>query len=165
MRAFVAVLVLLPIGLLACEPDCQESACDAARAPGDSRAIEQGVVGVVAYRTDACEHSCCACTFEDTTFAIAHLSEPVVDEAGAFAAVARAGTMFEAFDVHHRYERALEPGDYLLCYLSKCAALHVDAGAVFTVNLQRRYGPPSLIVFAPDSDAQRDDLVFDTDKE
>ena len=127
--------------------------------------IQQGVVGVIAYRTDACEQSCCACAFEDAELWLLPLDEPVTSEAEALAAVAGGSSSGMTLKVSGAYEQALDVGSYLLCYRSKCAALDVQAGEVFTVNLQLRYGPPSVIVFAPNDGHASDDLVFETNKE
>jgi hypothetical protein len=143
--------------------DCAQEACDAAETPRAHAGIEQGVAGVIASRSDVCENECCACSWAREQLTVWHSDEPV--NAGKGLRLVASGDPDAIIDVERSYAHALDPGEHMLCLHDLCAALHIERGDVFTVNVQLRYGPPSLIVYGPDDREPRDDLVFSVNKE
>jgi hypothetical protein len=160
--ARLALAGALLLGLSDCQPDCAQEACEAAKAPYGRSAIDQGVAGVVAYRTDSCTNLCCECSDADTMLEIYPVTAPVTDAAGAQAIVAQ-GSAPIRFMANKRYERALDAGEYLLCTISRCAPLFVAANKVTTANVLLIYGPAKLYVSTADDRVPRDDRVFDVD--
>jgi hypothetical protein len=127
---------------------CRTEACeDAERAQSDD-AIETGIVGVVAYRSDSCGNDCCECQRFWSRLLIFKSDKAVVDGADA-------RKRFEQVEPLHtlradmRYAQALEPGRYVACDedLRTCANLELAKGEVFTLNLQAHKGPLWMRVF------------------
>ncbi|HKU41824.1 MAG TPA: hypothetical protein VJR89_26890 [Polyangiales bacterium] len=156
MRPNVLCWQLVWLCLASCE--CEKGPCEATQKPQRARVIEQGVIGVVAYETDACDANCCECSWSEAQLTLWSAAEPFRDREAVLARLAQ-GAPTERFSVEADYEHALLPGHYLLCEMNACAALSIDRSVVFTVNLQQVFGPTQLVVFA--SGEQRPDLVFD----
>lgn len=150
--------------LAACQQECDRDACHAAATKGLRPAIGQGVGGVIAYATDACSETasgevCCPCEFFSTEIEVWKSERPIVsaEAAGKLVGQSKAFTRFFA---ERRYARKLDVDNYLACVREVCAALRIDSGTVFTMNVQLTFGGPRLIVFGPDDREARSDLVF-----
>jgi hypothetical protein len=147
---------------LGCESSCDEAACEAVQRP-QSATIDQGVVGVVAYRTDACVNNCCGCSAGKTTLEVWQTNLRVVDASQANATVAMGLPTLE-IEANGAYARRLDAGNYLLCTFlgsdGQCAAIEVAVGDVFTVNVQTLYGPSTMVTFQPDATTPSNDRVF-----
>lgn len=155
-------LVLAPLLVLfagACGGDrCERSGCEAVARPA-SPSIRQGVAGVGASESDAGYDGCFPCSFTNTTWRLWRAPSRIADDASA-AALTRTDAMATIM-ADPRYERALEPGEYLLCLVADdltCAAASVTAGRVATVNARLVDGPPQLVIF--EGGARRDSGVF-----
>jgi len=157
--AYTAVVLLLGLG---CESSCDEAACEAVQRP-HSATIDQGVAGVIAYRTDACENNCCGCSAGNTTLEVWQTNLRVADASQANTAVAMDLPTLE-IQANGAYARRLDAGNYLLCTFlgsdGQCAAIEVAAGDVFTVNVQTLYGPSKMVIFEPNATTPSNDRVF-----
>jgi hypothetical protein len=160
--ALIASLALV-MCCYGCLDECAREACDAAAVPHARGELEQGVVGVIATRSDACRNDCCPCSWSQAELTVWHSDQPL-DEGQGLRLVA-SGMPAATIDARRAYSFALEPGEHMLCLSSTCAGLHIEPGVVFTVNVQQRYGPSSLLVFGPGDREPRDDLVFSVNKE
>ncbi len=143
----------------ACSEECVREACDDALRAQPKGSIEQGIVGVVAYRTDACENDCCECSYSMGTLKIFAVDAAVRDAADAQARF-RSQAPFITLEADARYEQALEPGRYAVCdtSLRTCANLEILRNAVLTLNLQVINGPALMRVFDA-TGARRNELV------
>lgn len=143
----------------ACSEECVREACDDALRAQPKGSLEQGIVGVVAYRTDACSNECCECNYSQGTLKFFDVDEAVRD---ADDAQNRFGNQapFLTLAVDTRYAQALEPGRYAVCdeSLRTCANLEVLRNEVLTLNLQLIYGPALMRVFDAQG-ARRKELV------
>jgi len=158
----LALVVILATSAYGCLDECAQEACDAARVPRGGDAVEQGVTGVVASKSDVCEDGCCACSWAQAELNVWRSDAPV-DLAQGLLLVQREPDATITAD--RSYTLALEPGHHMLCLRDTCARLELARGELFTVNVQLRYGPPSLLVFGPGDDDPRDDLVFSVNRE
>jgi hypothetical protein len=158
-----ATLALLVVAALpGCRP-CNRSGCDAVTNPVKSASISRGIAGVVAAESDVVADGCQECPFSMSQLDVWAVANPVSD-ASAAAAVVKGQPATLTLPVDSRYERALEPGHYLVCGQARapaeCAAISVGDKGVFTVNVEAHYGPTRLVVFEPGSDTRRTTGVF-----
>lgn len=127
---------------------CDRAACNTAAAPAHFLSVSSGVAGFVASQTDACGDGCCECSTASDTLTIWR-TPAVVMTADAGLTAMRDAERIDRMDVMGRYERALDPGNYLVCDLELCVGFAVPATGVVTVNLERGWGS-QMIAFAPD---------------
>jgi hypothetical protein len=160
MSKCIPLAALALLGLYACSEECVLEACEDFERPQAKGAIETGIVGVVAYSTDACENGCCECEYTQTALVIFPTDTPVVDSADAQQRINTA-TMVRMLDVDTRYAQALEPRRYAACdqQLETCANLELAAGEVFTLNVKTLNGPMQMRVFDDSGSRQRDLVV------
>jgi hypothetical protein len=161
----LTVLLFAISAAYACGPDeeCDVEACEAAAQAQPSGEVETGLVGVAAYKTDSCTGAgpCCPCRYSQGTLLVFETDdalEPHTDKMQRFGDVEPTFTI----RVEERYALTLEPRRYVVCdvALEACANLELDEGEVFTVNLQRVFGPPRLQVF-DDAGQRREELEVD----
>lgn len=145
--------------------ECERSACEAVGRRGSSSQISRGLVGVVALESDAAQGGCFECRFSTTELSVWATPNRVSDLETARAVVS-GGPAAIVFTAEGRYERPLEVGHYLVCAsLGKgmsrpCAAVSISASGLVTVNVKQVFGPSSLVVFEPGSDAPRTEHTF-----
>ena len=78
------VVALVLVGAFGCSEECVREACDATGRPQPAGELEQGIVGVIAYQTDACmggSEPCCECMFRQARSRIFGIAEGVRDAA------------------------------------------------------------------------------------
>lgn len=145
------------------DEECDVEACEAAAQAQPSGEVETGLVGIAAYKTDACTGAgpCCPCEYSRGTLLVFETDdalEPHTDKMQRFGDVEPTFTI----RVEDRYALTLEPRRYVVCdgALEACANLELDEGEVFTVNLQLAFGPPRLQVF-DDAGQRREELEVD----
>jgi hypothetical protein len=159
MRRALWNLVAFALCASACSEECVREACDDALHAQPKGSIEQGIVGVVAYRTDACENDCCECSYSTGTLKIFGTDEAVRDAEDAQARFSDQ-MPFMTLEVDTRYEQALEPGRYAVCdtSLRTCANIEIGRDQVLTLNLQLIFGPALMRVFDAEG-ARHEELV------
>jgi hypothetical protein len=152
-RALLLIAALSSLVTPACTADCVEDACQDALRAQPKGELMQGITGVVAYRTDACEQSCCECSYGASVLRVYAVDEPVLDDEDAQIRLTTRMDLTRV-DAEERYAQALEPGRYAVCDqdLETCANLVIEAGEVYTVNIQTVYGPTQMRVFDPDGE-------------
>ena len=129
-----------------------------------SAAIDQGIVGFVAYESDFCENNCCECSAGPTTLDVWQTSARITDATQANEVVAR-DTAALQFHAEGAYSRTLEAGSYVICTFlgpdGRCAAIELGAGDVATVNVRTTLGPSTVVVFEPGATQPNDHALFD----
>jgi hypothetical protein len=163
MLRLLTVIVFAIVAACGCDlaEECPVEACEAAAQAQPSGEIETGLVGVAAYKTDACSASCCGYTYSRGTLLVFETDEaldPTMDKMQRFGDVEPTFTV----RIQERYALTLEPRRYVLCdgRLEGCANLELGEGEVFTVNMRLVFGPARLQVF-DDAGHRREDLEVD----
>jgi hypothetical protein len=114
MRSTPWSLIVLAICASACSEECVLEACDDALQPQPKGSIEQGIVGVVAYRTDACANDCCECNYSMGTLKIFGVDAAVRDAADALTLnlqVIYGPALMRVFDAESVRRKELVVGD------------------------------------------------------
>ena len=142
------IALALTLGGLACSEECAREACDEVHQAQGAGTLEQGLVGVIAYSTDACENGCCECTYSSIELDVYAVSAPVTSAAQARAQLEQA-TPVATIAADERYAQALDEGMYVVCVrdFERCANIEIAAGDVTTLNVRTLYGPTQLVVF------------------
>jgi hypothetical protein len=160
MSKRIALAALVLLGLNACSEECVVEACEDFERPQAKGAIETGIVGVVAYTTDACQNDCCECTYTQARLLVFETDTATEDATEVQARFADAPPL-HTLEIDTRYTQALEPGRYAACdqQLRTCANLEIAAGEVFTLNVKTLRGPMQMRVFDDSGTRQRDLVV------
>jgi hypothetical protein len=146
------------LGAAACSQPCNRSGCDAYARPATAAAA--GIAGILVYESDSIGNGCQECGFATGEIQIWATPTLIADEATAAARVLASPATFTVM-ANGRYERALDPGTYLVCASQgECAAVTVPAAGRVTVNVRQINGPFSLAVFEPGSSTRRTTGIF-----
>src|SRR5687768_4747602 len=100
------LVALIFAGLYACTEECVVEACDDAKRSQGKGSLETGIVGIAAYRTDACENDCCECEYTEAALKIFAVDRAVESAADAQARLSQAAPLREVF-IKMRYAEEL----------------------------------------------------------
>jgi hypothetical protein len=149
-----------------CGDACDEAACEAVARP-QRATIDQGVVGIVAYRTDVCVDDCCGCDLGEAKLEVWRTSSRVTGAEEANAIIANDLPSLE-IDAQGPYARSLDAGSYLICHFigsdARCAAVELAAHEVATVNVQTVFGPSTVVTFDAGATRPNANAVFNVSR-
>jgi hypothetical protein len=143
-----------------CSQPCDRKGCDAYARPATGPAAGAGIAGVLVSESDVVGNGCQECGFGSGEIQIWATPTLVADQAAAAAVVNGAPATFTVM-ASGRYERALDPGAYLVCASQgECAAVTVPTAGRVTVNVRQIEGPFTLAIFEPGSTTRRTTGIF-----
>jgi hypothetical protein len=144
-----------------CSEECFLEPCEEAGRAQHTDAIDRGITGVIAYKSDSCTNGCCECSFETTQLTIFEVSEPVTSVAQVQAQLGGA-TPTLTVDANERYSQSLDVGRYVVCarQFERCANIEITQSGVLTLNVHLFFGPTRIVVFDADG-TERPELVLE----
>ena len=142
--------------LTAC-PGCPTEGCDALQTIADGQG--SAVAGIIAIQSDDVNNGCTECGFSDATIEIWSNPSSVSSDPEAKALVESAEALV-AMPASSTSHQPLQPGTYLFCVRPSGISLTVNDDTL-TVNIKRRFGPPSFFVAASNASFESEDFGFD----
>ena len=164
MNGLTFLLATSGLAVLGMSTDCcPREGCEAVDRPAKA-SIDRGLAGSAASPSDVVANGCQECGLTQGTLTVYAAASPITNEAVAaetFSNSEPAATI----DIDGDYERALEPGWYLVCVeevgRGQCKGVEVPSQGIVTVHLVFPFGPVQIVVFEPGAGEPRGDMPFD----